>query len=159
MIVVVAISVILVAVAIPIANTTTTNLHLGSTSTSLSSALLSAHYLAISSGCPVQVSVSAQTYQLSGESVTGTPPACSTTYSYVCQGTNYTATACPVTYANSDVSCTNCSPAQVVQFNSSGTVTAAAGTVPTSFALVIAPSSGTATKTVNISGMGYVKVQ
>jgi Tfp pilus assembly protein FimT len=157
LLVVVGIVMIIAAAALPSISTTISNMHLSSTASSLAGGLQSARYLAISTGCPVQITVSAQTYKAAAPTVSGTPPACSTTYPYPVYPTGGNPI---IQYASSDVSCTT---PQTVQFNPNGTVSAATapGTTPTqtTFSFPLAQLSGTAIKTVNVSGIGYVSIQ
>jgi hypothetical protein len=172
---VVAIGSLMVAVAVPIINTTMTNLHLGSAATGLSTAVQSARYLAISSGCPVQMTVSAHTYQEFAPATSGTPPACNITpYPYPALPVPYNQ---PITFASSEISVTSASLVSVsgtvlssltipasLQFNPNGTVTAtyapgSAQPAPSNFSIVLSPSNGTARKTLFVSGVGNVKVQ
>jgi prepilin-type N-terminal cleavage/methylation domain-containing protein len=165
--IVAAIGTIMVAIGLPIINTTMASMHLTSASASLAGALQSARYQAISTGCMVQVSVSATassfttptaananllpcgtgiacyqviTYPLS----TATPPSCSATATY--------GSIIPFTPLDTVFSST----AQTLQFNASGTVTESGSSAP--FALVLTPLKGGQTNTVNVSGVGYVKV-
>lgn len=171
---VVAVASIVTVSSIPVISTTMTNLHLGSSATSLASALQSARFRAISTGCQVQVAVSAQTYQVSGIQISGTPPSCVSTYSNWCAGV-YSTAACPVPYTTSEISTTSATTVAstgtvttellplIVQFNPSGTITTStttpATTPPNSFTFTLAKASGSSTtKTVNVSGAGYVKI-
>jgi Tfp pilus assembly protein FimT len=154
----------MVLVAVPIISTTMSNLHLSSAASSLSGAIQSARYQAISGGCPVQIAVSAQTYLVSAETITGTPPACSTTFAASSYGA--------IPYASSEISFTSITvgtgaavaintsnPSASFQLNPSGMVTAAGTTVPpTSFSLVLSQTKGSGIKTISVSGMGYVKI-
>lgn len=175
MLFVVAVASVVTVTSIPVITTTMTNLHLGSSATSLASGLQRARFLAISTGCQVQVSVSAQNYQVSALQLTGNPPACLSSYSYYCAGA-YSSTPCPTPYASSDINATSAAnvnlngtvantltlPA-IVQFNPAGTVTTYNTTTPpTNFAFILgslAKLKNNAVKTVSVSGMGYVKVQ
>jgi len=167
LVLVVAIGTVMTAVGLPMIKNTMSNLHLGSAATSLATVIQSARYLAVSSGCPVQIAVSAQSYQLSAvQLTTATPPACngtaaSPTYSYYCGGA-YATAACPVTYASSEISLSP-STTQTLQFNPSGIVspagnTSVTGFTPQNYSLTLAQTTGTQTKTVSVSGGGYVKV-
>ena len=167
--IVVAISSVMTVVAIPIINTSISNMYLGSAATSLASEFSSARYQAISSGCPVQVTVNSQSFQVAGECITGatgcpatgTVSTCSggsNTFYNWCAGA-YSATAsCPITFANSQISVASTGPSNVLYFYPNGSVTTAAtGGGPTIYTVQLAQSSGAATKTVTISGVGYVK--
>lgn len=169
--VVLAIILIMLKIALPSIKNSMTDLRLGSSATSLAAGIQSARYQAISTGCTVQVSLlfartaGLQTYQLSTYLPTGTPPACAATFSnYI----NYptACAACPVPFTSSDVSLTTVNgvvlsgsiPSASLFFNPNGTVSTTTGGVAANFQLVLSPSNGGQTKTVNVSGVGYVKV-
>jgi type II secretion system protein H len=163
--VVLAIGSLMVVVALPSIRNTMSNMHLGSAASALSAAVQSARYRAISNGCPVQLAVSAQSYQVLAQTLTATtPPTCSTTFtaqSYVTGGSTvvpYTASEISLSSVNG-TAINSGNPTATLQFNPSGTVTPAGSAVPTSYLLVISQTTGSATKTVNVSGVGYVKVQ
>jgi prepilin-type N-terminal cleavage/methylation domain-containing protein len=178
MLFVVAIGSVLTVVSIPAVTSTMTSLHLGSGATSLASGLQGARYLAISTGCQVQVAVSSQSYQFSALQLTGTPPSCGSTYTYWCSNVagHYSTVACPIPYTSSEISATSATTVSstgtvtaltlpaTMQFNPSGTVTASTTTPlttsPVTFTFTLGqPSlSQAATKTVNVSGTGYVKI-
>jgi len=143
---VVAVALVMLKISLPVINTSLSNLYLGSAASSLAGAIQSARFQAISLGCPVQIAVSSTTYQISAESITGSPPTCTTTFSNV---------GSAVQFASSQISL---SPSTTLQLNPNGTVTAAGGTIPTNFSLVLSQLKGTQTKTVRVSGVGYVKV-
>ena len=66
--------------------------------------------------------------------------------------------SCPITFANSQISVASTGPSNVLYFYPNGSVTTAAtGGGPTIYTVQLAQSSGAATKTVTISGVGYVK--
>jgi prepilin-type N-terminal cleavage/methylation domain-containing protein len=149
--VVVAIVLVMLKISMPIINSTMSAMHLGSAASSLAAGIQSARYQAISNGCPMSITASTGSYQLAAESIAGTPPTCTTTF------VNVPGDMGLVQYATSDISLT--SGTTTLYLNPNGTVTAiATGGVPTSFGLVLKPSNGTATKTVNVSGVGNVKV-
>jgi len=164
--IVVAVSIVMVAVSVPYISTALSNMYLGSAATALSSEFAAARYQAIASGCPVQVTVNSQTYQIAGQCVigafgcpaTGTAGTCGPTFYNWCAGA-YSATAtCTIPFANTQISVAATSPSNVIYFYSSGIVTSAATAgIPTNYTVQLAQSKGTATKTVNISGAGYVK--
>jgi Tfp pilus assembly protein FimT len=143
---VVAVVLVMLKISLPVINTSLSNMYLGSAASSLAGAIQSARFQAISAGCPVQIAVSSTTYQISAESITGSPPACNTTFANV---------GSSIQFASSQISQ---SPSTTLQLNPSGTVTAVGGTIPTTFSLVLSQLKSTQTKTVNVSGMGYVKV-
>ncbi len=168
--VVLTIALIMLKISMPIINSSMSNLHLGSSATNLAGAIQSARYQAISTGCPMQVAVlyarqsGQQTYQVSAESITGTPPACSATFVNYCQ--NSSLTVCPVPFTTSEITVTSVAgialsattPSVSVQLNPSGTVSIVGSAVSAPYLLVLSQANGGETKTVNVSGVGYVKV-
>jgi len=155
LLVVVAIAMILAAVSLPVITTTLYNMHLGSAASSLSGAIQSTRYQAISVGCPFTITVNASpanSYQLQTEAVSGTPPACATTY------TNLPAPyANPVPFANADVTI---AATTTIVLNPSGTVsTVSTPTIPAYPPISIVLAHGATTKTVSVSGVGNVQVQ
>jgi len=109
----------------------------------VSGAIQSTRYHAIMVGCPYTVTFTqtSTTYQLATETVSGSPPACATSFSN-------SGTAIPWGNAG-DVTM---SPSTTLQFSPSGMVTATTGSL--SFTL----ANGLSTKTVNVSGVGNVQV-
>ncbi len=169
--IVAAIGSIMVAVSVPSISTAMSNMHLTSASGSLASALQSARYMAISNGCPVQVAVlytrdaktGEQVYQVTEETISANT--CTTTYVAVPNlpaSTPFAASDVAVTSVVQNGTSTTLSssyPSATVQFNANGTVTAPGTTSPPiSFAFVVSQSKGTQTNTINVSGVGYVKV-
>ena len=149
--VVVAIVLVMLKISMPIVNSSMRAMHLGSAASSLAAGIQNARYQAISNGCPMSITVSTGSYQLAAESITGTPPTCTTTF------VNVPGDMGLIQYATSDISLT--SGTTTLYLNPNGTVTTVAtGGVPTNFSLVLTPANGTATKTVNVSGVGNVKV-
>ena len=148
MVVVCGIATLLAAGSIPMITKTLGSVHLTSASSSLTSAIQTARYQAISTGCQVQMSISATSYQLSTQVISGTPPACGATFSNL---------GSAIPYASSDVTLTP-TTTQVLQFNPNGTLTASGGTAPQVFTLVLSLTNSTATKTITVSGVGNAKV-
>ncbi len=164
--VVLAIVLIMLKISLPAIQNSMSNLHLGSAASSLAGTIQSARYQAISSGCMVQVAVlyarqsGEQTYQISAsKGFTGSPPTCSAptvnTYPFTTSDISVSsvsvngAAAVPINSSN---------PSASIYFNQNGTVSTAAGGLPALFQFVLSQASGGATKTVNVSGVGYVKV-
>ncbi len=169
--VVLAIILIMLKIALPTINNSMTDLHLGSSANSLAGGIQSARYQAISTGCTVQIALlfartaGQQNYQLSTYLPTGTPPACAGTFSnYI----NYptACVSCPVPFTSPDITLTTVNgvalsssiPSVSLYFNPNGTVSTTPGGVAANFTLVLSPSNAGQTKTVNVSGVGYVKV-
>jgi Tfp pilus assembly protein FimT len=170
LILVVAISLVMLSIGLPKISTILSNMHLGSSANALASAIQSARFQAISTGCPVQLAVlyarqsGQQEYQLSAEVLTtSTPPTCAATYT---SETSFNVAGGPTPFTTSDISVTtvngvalsSSNPSVSMYFNANGTVSTTAGSAPTTFLLVLSPSNGGNTKTVNVSGVGYVKV-
>ena len=183
LVIVMAIATVVTVIAILTFSTTMTSLHLGSTATSLSSALQGIRYQAVAYGCPLQVTISVQTFSLAAPAISGTPQQCASTYTNVASALPWVTTGnLSYPFASSDISLTsattqtsiNCTPPSctptsltfpvTIQFNPDGTVHSAyaSGTspvpAPTIFTLVLTPNKSTATKTITISGVGYVTV-
>lgn len=164
LVVVVAVVLIMSAIAVPVINTSMSNLHLSSSATNLAGAIQSARYQAISAGCPVQVAIlyarqsGEQTYQISAENITGTPPACSATYTNVGSVVPFTTSEITVTSVAGIVLNATTNPSVAVQLNPSGTVSIVGSAASAPYLLVLSQAKGGQTNTVNISGVGYVKV-
>lgn len=159
LLVVLGIAVVILGAAIPIITNTMYSMHLGSAASSLSSAIQATRYKAISVGCPYQFTIlaSSNQFQLATELVSGTPPACATTYTNV--GLDGTVNPPPTPFANSDVTISTSTSCPNIPFllNPSGTVsTVSTPTVASSVCIVLA--HGAITKTVTVSGVGNVKV-
>ena len=181
---VVAIGSVMVALALPNIQTTMSNIHLGSSASSLSQAIQSSRFLAVSTGCPIQLTISAQNYQIWAEQLTitsGNTPACASTYTYWCANASgpplhYSTTACTIPYTTSDISTTSASTVQangtvissltlpyILQLNPNGIVspatTGTATPVATNFSFGLTQLRGSATRLVLVSGVGNVKIQ
>lgn len=160
LLVTVAIAGIVMAMALPIMNNTITSMHLGSAAGSLAGAFQSTRYIAISTGCPYQLTVvpSSNSYQLQTLQISGTPPTCAANYSNVGNPAGNPNTG-PTPFASSDISTTFSTP---IQFNPDGTVSAAGvvGIVtPGCFIVPITAYHSSAIKTVKITGIGNVSVK
>jgi len=158
---VVAIGSLMTVVALPIISTTMSNVHLSAAASSLSGAAQSSRYQAISSGCGILLTVSAQSYQLT--SAAGNPPACSAFTPLPTSLIPYTSTEISLTAVSVNggaaVAINTSNPTAAFQLNPSGMVTATSTTVPpTNYTFILSQSKGAATKQVNVSGMGYVTV-
>ena len=80
LLVVMAISVVACAFAVPNFQSTMTSYRLSAAASSISGAIQSTRYQAITGGCTFQLALttSSQTYQVSANQITGSPPACDT---------------------------------------------------------------------------------
>jgi prepilin-type N-terminal cleavage/methylation domain-containing protein len=146
MLVVISVVGIMMAISLPIINTTLINMHVASAASSLSGAVQTARYQAISTGCPVQFTTipASNSYQLATEVVTGSPPACASTYTNVGN---------PVPFASSDVLV----PSVTFLLNPGGTVTSTSVvTAPASFSMQV--TNGSTSKTVTVNGVGNVTI-
>jgi Tfp pilus assembly protein FimT len=165
--IVLAIAMIVMATALPTINNTLSNMHVSSSANSLVGAIQSARYQAISTGCPINFVVSTTpvasqanelSYQLQTEfPLVGIPPTC---------GTLNTLSAVPmVPYANSDVTLVSATPGNVLTLNPSGTIgtggtaTTVGSSTPQNFSFVLSLANGSATRIVNVSGVGDVRIQ
>jgi type II secretory pathway pseudopilin PulG len=154
LVMVLAIAMILLKISLPVINTSLHNMHLNSAASSLAGAIQSARYQAISTGCPININVSATpvngmlTYQVATEPISGTPPACGA--SFVNGGL--------IPYSSSDISVSSATPSATLQLNPSGTVGTVGVSTPTNFTIALAQLNGAETKLVTVSGVGNVKI-
>jgi len=131
------------AVALPYLYGNRRSYHLTQASTAAAGAIEATRYKTIMTGCNYSITFTASgtTYQVQTQVLTGTPPACSASWSNVGAATPWS--------TSSDVTMT---PTSTIQFSPDGTVTATAG----SRALVF--SNGFTTNTVSVSGVGNVRI-
>ena len=143
MVVALAIILIMMAVALPFLFGNRRSYHLTQASTAASGAIQATRYQAIMTGCSYNITftVGLTTYQVQNQPLSGTPPACSGTWSNLGAATPWSTTA--------DVTM---SPTTTLQFDPNGTVSVTSG----SSSLVF--SNGFTTNTVIVSGVGNVKV-
>ncbi len=143
LLVVVSIILIVTLMALPSARNAIRSYRLNAAASAVSGVIQSTRYQAIMVGCPYTLTftTSSMTYQLATESITGTPPACSTSFSNV-------GSAVPWTTSKEIAIDQNLT----LQFNPSGTVTATTGS--TTFNLKL----GTMTKAFTVSGVGNVSI-
>jgi prepilin-type N-terminal cleavage/methylation domain-containing protein len=129
--------------SIPMIRNMIRSYRLTAAASAVSGAIQSTRYQAIMVGCPYTVTFTqtSTTYQIATEPVSGSPPACATSFSNL-GGAIPWGSAGDVTM----------SPSTTLQFSPSGMVTATTGSL--SFTL----SNGLSTKTVNVSGVGNVQV-
>jgi len=147
LVVVVAIILVITAMALPSARNVVRSYRLNAAGSAVAGAIQATRYQAIMVGCPYQLTFTtgSMTYQAGTESITGTPPACATSYSNVGSAIPWTTSA--EISLNSSV---------VLTFNPSGTVTSnQAGSPPTTMVL----SVNGMTRTITVSGVGNVKTQ
>ena len=142
MLVVAIISVIL-KIAIPIYQNSVLSYRLVGAAASVAGGIQQTRFKSIQVGCPYTIAFTAgsTTYQVQTEAISGTPPACAASFTNVGSAIPWTTGAG-----------ISLSPSTTLQFNANGTVSATTGTL--SFVL----SSGNATRTVTVSGVGNVKV-
>jgi len=117
--------------------------HLKAAVAAVSGAIQSTRYNTIMQGCPYTLAFnqSLTSYQVASEPLTGSPPACSATFSNVGGAIPWSSTG--------DVTM---NPSTTLQFSPNGTVTATTGSL--SFTL----TNGTSTETITVSGAGNVDV-
>lgn len=157
----VAIIAILSAMVLPGIAKTWQSSHLSSATSDIASAVQSVRYQSIFYGCSYQMVISGTSYQVSGQLLSGTPPICSTTYSNVIPGNPPTVCtgACTIPFSQGDVSVN--SPVTLT-FNPNGTVstagTSSAGLAITNIVVGFAVPGQTATRTISVSGTGYVTI-
>jgi len=147
LVVVVAIVLVISAMAMPMARNMIRSYRLNAAASSISGAIQSTRYQAIMVGCPYTLAFSSSsiTYQAATQNITGTPPACATSYSNV-GGAVPWATSPEISLSSS----------VTLTFNPSGTVTSnQTGSPPTTLTIGV----GGMTKTITVSGVGNVKTQ
>lgn len=141
---------ILCAIALPGMAKTWQSYHLTSATSSIAGAIQGTRYQAVYYGCSYQMTISATSYQISSEVLSGTPPTCASTYSNV---------GGAVPFSQGDVSVGS---AVTLTFNPNGTVSTT-GTSSTNLAITtilvgFAVPGQTAQRTITVSGVGYVTV-
>lgn len=143
LVVVMAIMVVVSAMAMPMARNTIRSYRLNAAASAVSGVIQSTRYQAIMVGCPYTLTftTSSTTYQLATQNITGTPPACATSFSNVGSAVPWTTSAEIAIDQN-----------VTLQFNPSGTVTATTGS--SQFNLTL----GTMTKAFTVSGVGNVGI-
>lgn len=143
LVVVVAIIMVMTAVAIPMARNTIRSYRLSAATTAVSGAIQSTRYQAIMIGCPYTLTftTSSLNYQLATQSITGTPPACATSYSNVGGAIPWSTSKEIAISANT-----------TLQFNPNGTVSATTGAL--TFDLTLAGMK----KSFTVSGVGNVNI-
>lgn len=143
LVVVVAIILVITAMALPFARNAIRAYRLNAAASAVSGVIQSTRYQAIMVGCPYTLSFTSgsMTYQLAAQTITGTPPACSTSFSNVGSAIPWTTSA--EIAIDQDVT---------LQFNPSGTVSATTGNMQFNLTL------GTMTKAFTVSGVGNVSI-
>ena len=138
-----AIILVMAAIALPFLYGNRRTYHLTQASTAAAGAIEATRYKTIMAGCNYSVTFTAGStnYQVQTQTLTGTPPACSATWSNVGAATPWS--------TSSDVTMT---PTSTIQFSPDGTVTATAGS------RVLVFSNGFTTNTVSVSGVGNVRI-
>jgi type IV fimbrial biogenesis protein FimT len=143
LVVVVAIVLLITAMAAPVARNMIRNYRLNAASSAVAGAIQASRYQAIMVGCPYTLAFTKASgnYQVATETITGTPPACSTTFSS--QGTAIPWASTKEIAISADTT---------LQFNPSGTVQANTGS------LIFNLTLGTMTKSFTVSGVGNVDI-
>jgi len=144
LLVVVTIAILVAALALPVARNTIRSYRLNAAASAVAGAIQSTRYQAIMVGCPYKIAftTSTDTYQVQTQNITGTPPACATTYSNVGGAIPWATSSEIKISANT-----------TLQFNPNGTVQATTG------AMAFTVGVGGMTKVVSVSGVGNVKVK
>lgn len=141
---VVGIVLVVTTMALPAARNSLRSYRLSAATSSIAGAIQATRYQAIMVGCPYTIAftTSSDTYQVQRQNITGTPPACASTYSNVGSAIPW-ATSSEITVSANTT----------LQFNPNGTVQATTG------ALVFTVNVGGMSKVVSVSGVGNVKVK
>jgi Tfp pilus assembly protein FimT len=144
-VIVVSMTMLMAAIAVPKAGNALKTYRLNSSVEGVTGAIKSTRYRAMMYGCPHRVVLDSttRTYQISSQTLSGSPQTCSAGYTNFGGLVNWSAT--------SDMSLT---PSKTFQFSPNGTVTETGGG-----ALSFTMTNGLVTKTVSISGAGNVTVQ
>lgn len=146
LLVVMAIVLLISAMAMPMARNSIRTYRLNAASSAISGAIQSTRYQSIMVGCPytMQFTASSINYQIATQNITGTPPACATSYTNV--GSAVPWSTSKEISISADVTLT---------FNPSGTVTSTqSGAPPT----VLTINLGGMSKVLTVSGVGNVSV-
>ena len=142
-----AVAAVLMAVSLPMVKTATRSYHLMAAVPAVTGAIQGTRYQAISSGCPFQVALNSTStsYQVTQEVLSGTPPACASSFTNVGNAVPWS--------SSGDVTL---SASITLQFNPNGTVAniTTPASIPASFNL----TNGVQTETITISGVGNVSV-
>lgn len=143
LLVVVSIILIVTVMALPNARNAIRSYRLNAAASAISGVIQSTRYQAIMVGCPytLTLTTSSMTYQLQTQNITGSPPACATSFSNVGGAVPWT--------TSKEISINQNT---TLQFNPSGVVTATTGS--TTFNLTL----GTMTKAFTVSGVGNVTI-
>jgi type IV fimbrial biogenesis protein FimT len=143
LVVVVAIVLVISAMAAPVARNTIRAYRLNTAATAVSSVIQSTRYQAVNIGCNYTVAfqTSTQTYQVQTQNITGTPPACATSYSNVGGAIPWASTKEITISANT-----------TLLFQPNGTVSASTG------AMTFDVQLGNLKKSFTVSGVGNVSV-
>ncbi len=144
LVVVVAIVLIISAMAMPMARNMVRSYRLNAAASSVSGAIQSTRYQAIMVGCPYTLTFTSGSinYQVATQNITGTPPACASTFSNV-------GSAIPWATSNE----ISLSSSVTLTFNPSGTVTSGqTGAPPTTLTIGV----GGMSKVITVSGVGNV---
>lgn len=143
LVVVLAIIMIISVMSIPYARNVLRSYRLNAAASSIKGLVQSTRYQAIMVGCPYRVAFTTGSvnYQLSTQQITGTPPACSSSYSNVGSAVPWTTTSEASISANT-----------TLQFNPNGTVSASTGN--SDFTISLAG----VTRSISVSGVGNVYI-
>jgi prepilin-type N-terminal cleavage/methylation domain-containing protein len=143
LVVAVAIILLITAMAMPVARNMIRTYRLNAASSSVAGVIQSTRYQAIMVGCPYTLAFTkaSQNYQMGTQTITGTPPACATTFSNVGTAVPWASTKEIAISADT-----------TLQFNPSGTVQANSG------ALTFDLTLGTMKKSFTVSGVGNVDI-
>ena len=152
LVVVVAIVGVLLAISLPSLQTSLKSAHLSAATSSVTGAIQSTRFKAVVSGCNYTIAFSQTntTYQVAGQTLSGTPPTCATTYTNVGSALPWSTSGDVKLLAST-----------TLQFNPNGIVSlSSGGSSPcTNGVACLKLSNGTvATNTIIVSGVGNVTV-
>ncbi len=134
---------VLVGIAVPVIKNALAAYDLSAAVAAVSGSIQSTRYQAIATGCPYTISFDPSTtdYQVSYEELSGTPPACASTFSTL---------GGAVPWSNGGG--ITVSAGTTLQFSPNGSVSATTGS------LVFSLTNGAQTETITVSGVGNVTV-
>lgn len=143
--VVVAIIGVIVKISLPSIQNTILAYRLSAAASSVAAAIQQTRYKAIQVGCKYTIAFTqtSTTYQVQTQAISGTPPACASTFTNV-------GPAIPWTTGGG----VRMTPSTTLQFDPGGIVTATTG----SLSFTLSNGNATANRTITVSGVGNVKV-
>ena len=153
LLVVVSIVGVLLAMAVPSFQNSFKSVHLSSATSAVTGAIQSARYKAVVSGCQYQIAFlqTTTTFQVTGQTLSGSPPSCASTFTNVGPAISWSGTGNGITLLASTT--LQFTPAGIVTLVSGGSTPCTAGV-----ACLKLSNGSTTTSTIIVSGVGNVTV-